>query len=320
MGYSGFAPYGLLRYSGAPSPAADAYRAIKGAYGNVAFDFTAGKYKEAKIFALAIQIGVARMMLVRARNQKTSRAWDKLPSVEKDWVVIPGPNDTIPTRQANVKAQMLLMAGARQAAIETALRALLGDDFITVRVTTPSEIVNTPSDPTERGTFQNVSTTPKYIQILDAIVKFSPSHVTVRIKLMGESQMPMVGEVFSVEPNIHVVSERVTILATTSPAPGDTNDGTITIGCTKAHTAGCYAMTCAPLWLSNQREVRVIVSRAAAADPEVRRKIHSVMQRHEKSVTRWKIMGVTSPTTVGPFVVGVSRVGCDAIGDTAFTF
>lgn len=330
--FSCFAPFGLMDFSGEPTDAETAYDGIVSSLqpptsretGRVidtpAFKLDVGTYQEAKVYAMAMQIGYARAALRNARNQRHPLlALDKLPSLERDWAVIPGARDNIATRQAAVAARKALMHGARQGAIEGELRALLGSDFYALRVTAPGERVLTPNDPSTTGAYQSLEVVPKYIQLLDPPLDLHVP-VSLRYKLLGTSLAPLAGDVFTFTPGNAGRVEAVTISATSLATHGDGSDGGITATFTKPKDVGSVAMTCAPWQLSTQRHVRVVVSQKAARDAETRRKLHEVLQRHEKFVTDWEILGVSSSTTVGPFVCGQSRVGDDALGAVAFTF
>ena len=330
-GFHGLAPFGLLEFAGDQTPAEEAYDALVAAYGGSAsgstptsaqvFDLSPGTAQEAKVFASAIQIGLARMSVKAAAYQQSpATAYWKLPSLEKDWSVKPGPLDSADTRRAALVARKLLMHGARQEAIESDLRTLLGSAFFTLRVTKPTELATIPTSPSTTGAYQGPSIVPKYIQLLDPIA-FLAVPLTIRYTLLSGSTAPTVGEVFSIDPNRVARVEAVTVASVTATAAQQAlGQGSITATFTKPHDPNTYATTCTPWQLSNQRHVRVIVSQAAAQNAETRRKIHEIMQRHEKTVTDWDLLGVTSSTQVGPFIAGTSKVGVDACGTAAFTF
>lgn len=328
--FSGFAPFGLMEFSGAPTYAETAYDSILDSLrppadadsGRIidtpAFDLTAGTEREAKVYAAAMQIGYARASLQAARdNRSPATALAKLPTLEKDWAVTPGPKDNIDARQAAVKSRKLLMCGARQGAIEGDLKALLGSDFYTLRVTKHGESLElfVPSDPSTTGSYQRPDVAPKYIKLLGPVCDLNVA-VTVAYALLGTSTAPLVGDVFTFTPADPNRVEAVTI----SGLNAVSGLNTITATFKKPKDNGSCALTCAPWQVTTHRRVRVIVSQAAAKDRETRRKIHEIMARHSKTVTDWEILGVSSSTTVGPFVPGVSTVGVDALGAAAFTF
>lgn len=318
--FHGLCPFGLFRFTSAPTPAETAYRAYVAGLGTQAFKLAqdGANELEAKVYATAIQVGVARACgIEKAWNQQIpSYASDKLPSLEADWGVAVGPNDSLQTQQQKVAAQFLLQRGARQEAVESALAALLGADFYALRVTKPGEIVTVPSVPTTAGTWQAPRTTPKLVKFLTSVPALGSA--TVSYALVGTSLGPIVGDRITVDPGLGGArTEAVTVTALS--AVGATTK-TLTATFSQPHDAGTLAGTCMPWWLSNQRHVFVIVGQASARSAETRRKIGALMSKHMRSATDWDILEVATPTTVGPFIVGSSPVGVDVVGPASFTF
>jgi hypothetical protein len=68
--------------------------------------------------------------------------------------------------------------------------------------------------------------------------------------------------------------------------------------------------------------VRVIVSRAVAANQELRRQVNDLMSKHMKSSTDWDIccVNASNTTQVGAFTIGTSLIGADALGNAPFTY
>lgn len=213
--FSVYAPFGLMDYSGAPTYAEQAYDALKAALGgDKVFDFTEGTEEEASLLADALQIGYARATIERARNQQyPMSALDKLPSLEDDWAVIPGPNDTVYQRQQAVAARMLIMHGPREEALYTDLVAILGTDLVKIRATQPSERITYPASymlMASTGTFPAPSTTPKFLQLLDPVA-ITGSPLTVRYLLQGGVDLPLVGEFYCIDSSIPGLTEAVRI-------------------------------------------------------------------------------------------------------------
>ena len=309
--FSGFAPFGLLTFDNAPSPAETAYGALRNAMGPL-FSDDLTTYLGAKAFALAILVGVTRATIRRAYNQQVPLAVkDKIESLESDWGLVPGPLDDLNSRQLALSAQMLLMEGSKQSAIETALTAILGSSFYTLRITQPSERFKIPTTPTDQGTFNRLDEAPRYLTILDPVF-VGPN--TVRATPISGSSIPYVGEYLTVDPGNAARTERVLVTAVT---PSEFVDVPFLLSfvAVSAHDPSTVAGTCLPMWRGNQRHVAVIV-KAGSVTPELARKVNEVMARHMKSVTDWSIVAGTPVGLSGPWVVADAIIGETALGDT----
>lgn len=322
MQFHGLCPFGLFRFTSAPTPAETAYQAYIAGIGSKAFSLTQSGSNgvEAKIYATAIQVGIARACgIEKAWNQQLPNyASDKLPSLESEWGVTVNATDSIQTQQQKLAAQFLLQRGARQEAIESALTALLGSGFYTLRVTLPGEVLTVPAAPdsSTAGSWQQVSQTPKYIKLIQAVIFRSTQ--TISYQLVGGSTQLLVGDVVTIDPGHGTRAEAITIQAVVA-TPGVQ---TLTATFKQPHDNGTCGLTCCPWWKSNQRRVRVIVTRAVSANQELRRQINEIMAKHMKSTTDWEIIcvGKSSSTVTGPFTVGTSPIGAEALGNTAFTY
>lgn len=325
--FSAFAPFGLFDFSSKPSTAERAYRAIVGSVSQ-ALAPTPGSYAEAKCYALAIQVGCARATLQRAANQRVpKRAKDKLPTLERNYAIVPGPKDTVVQRQDRVAARKLLMRGAREEAVTTELRALLGSAFISYRVAKEADRVVWPTDPRGVGSFPRIDSPLLFASMLEPL-GYPSSAARVRITLRAASSRPIPGTIVTLEPEIDGIAEAAQIMAWTPDNIGGAESattGVLTVSCALPHSEGAQVTNATPLWRSTQREVCVIVSATSARDAETRRKIHEIMARHSRSATRWEIMEPTSSaatTTTGPFLIGAgnNRIGATAIGAAPFVY
>jgi hypothetical protein len=257
-------------------------------------------------------MGIVRRHIERAGNQfHPLSVWDKVASLEKDWGLIPPPTADLNQRQLALAAQMLLMTGAKQAAIETALTALLGADFISLRVTQPSERVSTPTVPTTQGTFDPIGTAPVYLRITNGAIV--GSNVVVSAELLGDSLLPLVGTKLTIDPSD---ANRTEVIEITDVRAGVDDNCGITFIATKPHNPGVIAASCMPMWRSNQRHVAVLVT-PGSITPELERQVNEIMQRHMKSVTDWSIVAATPLGATGPWIVAEAIIGETALGDTA---
>ena len=300
---------------GGPTDAEVIYNQIKGDLG-ATYDWTVGTYAEARVFALAKSLAYARAFIRRVPAEfHPMTSYDLLSTLEKDWSCTPGPVDAVLTRQLRVAARKLLMAGSREEALVTDLTAAVGAGFLKVNAIAGASVVNYPVAPDSVGTFPNPSTPPKFFRTVDEVAVTGVT-VTIRLTAINGSAAPLAREKLTIEPETNTVAEQIN-------ASVVTNIGgviTITTSCLSAHSPGAWVLTAAPLWLSNQRELGIVVTSATAADPEKRRKINEVMQRHGRSVTRWNIVRASNATQVGPFVFGTGIIGSTALGAAAVTF
>lgn len=319
MQFDAFSPFGLWDFSSEPSPAEGIYDALCAAYRGM-FDLTPGTYAEARVYAMAMAMAEARCSIRAALSEASpSTALDKIPTLERDYLVTPPADATITQRRAKLVALDLLMRGAREEAITTDLQALLGSSFIKLRATQPSEVKTFPTAPNAVGTIPKDDAPLVFCQLLDSVKSVGVS-VTVPILVVSEIA-PQRQQLLTVEPEVNVVAERITVDAVQLAIPGSgLTQSTLTATFAKAHSAGAWIVNQAPLWFSTQRILQVFVTTAAGRDPDTRRKIHEVMARHSRMVSRWEIIESADRAHSGPFVVGVSRVGSTALGSAAFTF
>lgn len=310
MQFHGLSPFGVGTFDNDPTPAQTAYVAILAAYGPLG-DRDVTTYYGSRHFAKAILVGVVRRHIQRAANQQHPLSvWDKIDSLERDWGLTPSPLANLDERQRALAAQMLLMTGAKQVAIETALSAILGADFYGLRVTQPSERVLTPVVPTDQGTFDPLGATPTYLRVTDGVVVGTN---VVNADLLGDSLPPLVGAKLTIDPSDANRTEVVTI---SEARAGIAQNCQVTFVATKPHNPETIAASCLPMWRSNQRHVAVLV-RPGSITPELARRVNEVMQRHMKSVTDWSIVASTPLGVTGPWIVAEAIIGETALGDTA---
>ena len=281
--FSAFTPFGHLAFSSKPSHGESIYGTLKDNFGNV-FDTSETGLEQARLYAQAMVLASAQYQVDRAKNNKTpATATELLGVLEHDYQVVPSSKATLPQRRAYLSAVQKITRGNRREAIEDALRTLLGADFIAYRTTLPIEIVSVPANPaTGGGVFAGRGTQKKIFQMLGAISTIGvPVFVPINM-LAGEP--PLTGETYTIDPDPHRNIERVTI-GTVLPDPLY-----VEITFAKAHDSGTLGTRPHPYWESNQRHDRIVVSDAAAVDPETRRKINELMGRALRGVSRWSIV------------------------------
>lgn len=322
--FSAFDPFGLFDFSAAPGPAEPAYRALVAQQQDL-LNADPGTYVEAKAYASAIAIGCARATIRRGLNQRNpSKAHDRIPTLERDRGIV-APADASPDqRRAVLAAREALVHGSREEALTTDLRAVLGTRLVRLRATAAGERVVWPSFPSGVGAYPKADAPLTFGQILDPIVHMLVP-VTVRFAVLGGGSPPKVGQQITIEPDNNLQAEAVTVAgldysATALPASLGGMPDLLTVTCSWPKDAGARFHSAFPILTSTQRELQVIVTTAAARDPETRRQVHEVMARHCKTSTRWQIIETANNTTTGPWVVAVARVGATAVGSLSFAF
>lgn len=282
--FSAFTPFGHLAFSGKPSHGESIYGTLKDNFGNV-FDTSETGLQQARLYAQAMVMASAQYQVDRAKNNKNpATATELLAVLEHDYQVVPSSKATLPERRAFLSAVQKITRGNRREAIEDALRTLLGADFIAYQTTLPADIVATPSNPaTGGGVFAGRGTQKKVFR-LDAAVATVGTPVTVPITMLSHTGPPLTGETYCIDPDPRLNIEQVTIgIVLFEPLK-------VQITFAKAHDPGTLGTRPHPLWFSSQRYDTVMVSVAAASDPETRRKINELMGRALRGVSQWCIV------------------------------
>jgi hypothetical protein len=290
--FSAFTPFGHLAFSGKPSHGESIYRTLRDNFGDV-FTTDFNSVQQARLYAQAMCLAASQYTLDRAYNNRTpAKATELLPALEKDHQVIPSPRSTLNQRRAYLSAFQKIGRGNRREAVEDALRTLLGSAFIRYTTTAPADIVATPASPEIPGVFAGPGAKKKVFAITqDVVPTLSVAVLTVPFTSLGGTEAPMVGEKYCVDPDSRSPNiEQITI---TGVGPG-----TISAIFLRAHAAGTLAVRPHPYWISNQRVNTIVVTQAAAQDPETRRKINELMARIARSVSIWQIV---QGTTTGFF-------------------
>lgn len=311
-----FTPCGLLRCTSADSDAKRIFDVRAKALGGDGNNFALGADTKlgARLYAESIMEALARAKLRRAGQQDTAeRIYDLIDDREGEYGVVPGAGDSVATRKNVLASRMLLPGGAGLVNVENALRALLGDDFIALRVTQAAERAVSPP---------NIGDQPMNLQTSDVPRRIIRITATISIGLGSPQTVPytaidpapsglLVGEKLVIEPNTLGMAERVTVTEVTGY--------TLTATFNNPHPAGVVATTQPmPIWQSNQRDVLVVLTDAAAADPEKRRQTHDLMGRLARGVSTWSIVGSSgSPRHTGPFIIESSPLNATPFGTTS---
>lgn len=304
--FSAFTPFGMLKFSSAPSRGERIYRSMYAAKAG-AFNLATDSYQEAKVYAQAMGIARGRYALERAfNNQNPFKSIELLPSLEKNWSVIPSETDTLLDRQLNVAARMMLVRGAPREAITAGLQTILTTHFIALRTFLPGEVVTEQPAGTSGPLFARHDLPFKLIRLTGAVAHLlAPTTVPYTNADPSAGRiLVQKGDVFMVQPENTGLAEVVTVISATA------DDLTATF--TKAHDIDAYATTQNWVnWTSTQRIYLIVVDAAAAIDTETVRRVNDFMSKVSRGVSQWDIVEPTTPgaLTYGPFTLDVSPVG-----------
>lgn len=330
-----FTPCGQLECSSDDSDAQKIYNALIAAQngkGQNNFDMTVGGHFEASTYARAMAIGAARGAVKRAGNQRNPlKSYDMLPSLEKDYGVLPGVNDTIPKRQANVAARRLLPNGALPWNIAAQLRAVLGTDFLgyypcgSSPMIPPSASVDltvTPSTmPNLKANAVSAQVLPKWLQLIDPVVQVGAAW-TVAYGMLDPS-VPLtpllVGEVVMVQGECGSQREAVTVTAVGTETVGGVVYPAFTATFLLAHDIGATVTNMNfPVQSSTARSALIAVGVGSVYNITKCNAVHAVMARIEREIGQWAIVAATP---AGPGFINI-EVCTDAggIAETNPTF
>ncbi len=323
--FSAFTRFGHLAFSSKPAQSETIYRSIVAGLGGDGKNFRIqpGSRADATAYAQAMGFARARLTLQRAGNQKyAAQVTEMIPVREQEYGLVPGALDTMSQRRAALAQAKLLPLGNAQVVVDNALRALLGADFLAFRTTTKDELVTWPTSLGDQPQNLQVPTVPrKLFRLLGPVT--GPGPQTVRMQQIAvpvspgsTSNAPLVGDQLVVDPENDARTEVVTITAVAAPVAGQFD---IAATYTSAHDGGCTATTQPyPMWASTKRHSLVVLTNAAASDPEKRRKVHEKLAKILRGVSTWSITDGAGGVTGGPFRVGVGRLGITTIGSVSF--
>lgn len=238
---------------------------------------------QAILWGIATGIAQTHEQVERAGiNRNPATANELLALLEKDYGVVPAYASSVSQRQAALALRARVVRGASRPAIEAALTEMLGADFVAYETNdTLSDIETWPPLPGEVGTFDVATAERKIFRIIDSI-SLTGVPRTVRFEVVGDSNPPIPGETYSVDPDPRSRTEKVTIVAVA--------DGTITAVFAHAHEPNTLACRPHPVWLSTRRFNRIVLSFAAATDEGIRAKVNDYLARTLRATSQWCIV------------------------------
>lgn len=316
---SRFTPLGLLELSGDDPPIAERiYDDLVAGLGDQV-TLEEGSHLEGVLYALAIEAALANVEMRRAQAQRyAEEVSHQLPQREREYGLVPGTEDTTTDRRTALAARKLRPVTWTRAEIEAGLRTLLGSAFIAYRVPTAAEAVRYPTNLGDQPMHLVPENVSRKILRLESAVSFTGIPQTVSYSLVGappgvtmqQGITPTVGDKFIVNPAHSSLAESITV---TKVFPEELPPA-LTATFVRPHAAGELLFThCVPWWVSWRRHVLVVVTEAAAQDPEVRRKADDFMRRVVRSTTTWDIVYGT-PTSTVPFQLDLASLGFKTLG------
>jgi hypothetical protein len=298
---SAFSPPGHFAFSSRKPRAQVIYESLRDGMGDTYEESFDGR-QQARLYATAMCLASADLQNIRAGNNRIpGKATELLPELERDYQVIPPYSATLEDRRAVLSAREKAVRGNRREAVEDALSTLLGPAFVRYETTDVADIVAWPSAPGDVGVFAAPGAQHKSFSI-GAAISLVGVPLSVPITLTGGSLPPVVGETYCVDPDSRGAPEKITVAQVLF-------DGArIVTTFARAHEPGTAAVRPHPMWVSNQRCVVVVVTVAAAQDPETRRQINELMARMMRGVTQWGITTDAGPFTPDDPLLGDLRV------------
>ena len=333
-----FTPLGLLKLSSKKPIAQLIYEQQMASLGGQ-FATDPGTHVEASVYARAMGLARAAVLIEHAGNQgDPGRVLEHIPQREREYGVVPGPNDTIADRRRALTAARKIPNGAVLMRLKEAFADLLGSAFVDILPTSATEAV-TPLDLGDPPMNLQVPTVPRrFIRILDGMNTGIPGSKTVRYEPLDEREgtvleealgfnraLPisrvLVGEMLVIDAEHSDKIERITVTGsgyqqTGSDPENDPIWRTLTATFTKAHEVGASGTTIPyPAWWSSKRHITIVLTSHGALDAETRRKAHELAHKILPSVDTWSIVAESStPGTIGPFILGTSPLSVTPFG------
>lgn len=268
-------------------------------------------------FGAATILAMAMRKLDRAEGQRSAGGvYDLIDDQEGEHGIAPSPGATIAERRATLKAHEKLAKGAARPNVESALRELLGSNFVGIHITQPDEAQLFPAMlGAQPMNLARAGIERKIIRIQQPICIGIGAPQTVYYSpfdpISSDGSSPLrIGDELVVEPEIAGRAEKITVTDVSANIFGHV----FTAVFNNAHEPLAYATTMPlPMWMSTQREVIVVVSNAAALDVEKRRQVHDLLERMLSCVTVWALVQSSGAGTAGPFTLDDPVLGvCDA--------
>ncbi len=323
MLFSDLTPLDLFELSAEEPVAERIYDSLVSAV-NDQFDLTVGESRmEAILYGIALTFARAGLTQKSAALQGLlSNVDELLPVLEDGYGIRPPFDATFADRKADLARRMLRPGVWTKVAIEAALTDLLGDDFVAYRPTPLADVVRWPVDIEEPQINLQPSTVErKIVRLLDA-VSFTGVELDITYELVASPRAPnapgaadlVVGDMVVVDGSILGLTEAVEVVAVDSVTT-DGDPKSFRAEFRFAHDAGTLGFTHPyPAWQTTKRHSLVVLTAAAAADPETRAKVHAQMRRMARGSSTWDVVASTDAIVTDQLLVGQPGLGLKTIG------
>lgn len=323
-GFGALAPFGLLEFSSEPTLAERVYESLQDATKGT-FDVSWGTHVQASNYVRAIALGCARAYLRHAGAQRRpSGAVEMLPALEDRFGVTPPRGATHDERVEEVALRKLVSRGPRADALLGACMAILGDGFVTLKTFEPGEVVTYPALPGVVGLFTAPERPHRAWKLESSFVESENSPFDHEYSALGEDDgaTMSVGDVLVIDGHDYEKAElfevrEVGVEVNRKWFRANTTLGVGTFG--KPHGRGAPILSYSPAWNSTQRTIVVVGTPTAARNPAVRAKLFARLSRMVRGVTAILFVEDGGGSSVGPFTLGSSALGCVPIGTITWT-
>lgn len=296
-GFGALGGFGLLSFGPSESAGEAIFRSLLDSVSG-AFSIADGEHVEASAYARALALADARATLRRGFDQRrVLYSTELLAAHERTFSIVPEPGDSLDVRRRRVAARQVLAHGSTRDSLLTALGTLLGADFIALYVKPHGTPTTYPPSPAIRGAWDDPAVAGRYFRLTHAVATVGRVIEFAYENLLEDGARMAATDVLSVQPENPRLSEAITIVSASAAGPL-----TARAQFARAHDTGAIVRTHAPVWISTQRSMIVVVSSAAAAKPNVVRSVNNLMRRLVRGTTTWAVVEATGPSTMGPFL------------------
>lgn len=317
--FSAFARFGHVSFSGKELPGKKIYESLKRAMGpdfNGSFN---GSHTQAKLFAWAMGLATASLMLDRVKNNAIAKkATDLLPNLESQFGVVPYRGESKIARRARLHARMMVSRGSTYEAVWEILNTILGSGFVQWTTATASTLVRFPDTASDADDVCHFVEAGSQAVVLQTTGPIMPGTQTIPVTELTEKtsstfRQAMVGRTILVDPANMSRREKVTVTAVTTDADEKIDSFTATFS--NPHDVGSLSTTqYFPLWRSSAQYHFFETDASTAVDLEKRRLLNDELLRAMKSVAKWDI-GSTDDYFGANALVGVHPVGPNSADD-----
>lgn len=316
-----FTPMGLFQLSGQKPTAEALHETIVRLFSDgteYGLSTELGSFVDCFAFALArVFARIQRRQEQIAGERTAAGAYELLAELEVEWGLTPPFGATLKERRTALAGAMKKLLGSRRSELEQALRDLLGDDYVGLHIPDPAtevsiwpaalgddpQLLALPDIPRKLVRLPNAISTGLGSPQIVAYIPLDPAPIDTDEHTLTPGDAIVVGV-------DHLgLAETVTVLSIGQSGEGE---GSLWFRATlnNAHDPDSIAAAMPfPAWGSAQRHIFVVLSEAAALDPEKRRLTHQLMARTVTGVTTWSVCPASGVAQAGPLTLDDTVLG-----------